>query len=1039
MSGYLWKYYLQDDVANFRQVLESATYSTRTGAQKGHAGGQGNVGLGIGSPGSLGTSPTLTAKGKRHDASPALPSPAGINLTRSDINHRDAYGRTLLHLAASSSAESAFEFASALLEHPLTDLYLQDAENGWTALHRAFYAGNISIAQAILARDTEDALGNGTGHVLHHAGGLIKIKDNEGNGPFDLFEMTLDDTVGVQPNTIPRVPDSDDEPALSDSVNLDADPSQKTYSVPYLNLNGDEVYTFGSNKNVTLGFGDEDDRQFPERVVLRRPEHLYYRFYREHMESQPASANPDSSTGDLSRSGIWSLSELPAITLNKPIRIQDVQMSKFHSAILTTDSESNLYICGHGSGGRIGVGDEITRYHFVCVEGGALAHKKVATVALGQNHTLVLSSKGEIFSWGSNGFGQLGYTLPKAPGKDEPVQLLPRQIFGPLKRETVTGISASRLHSVVHTSTSLYTFGKNEGQLGIVDSDARSLEIQDTPRKVAASLFSAQIASVSAIDRATTCLLENYDVWVFANYGYAKLQFRVEGFTDHVLRSSFHTTKYESSKKICKVIGGGDTICALSASGEVFTVAVSQPTAIAQSSTASTTNPSKIRGALSLPQLVWSNKKTHMAARDVDVDQNGSIILVTHAGSVWRRVKRAKIKDASAASTGDYKPKDYKYSRISGLTRVSAVRASGFGAYAAVREDCAKTREEIEVCPRTLWLDIQPLMPFRLPGLASQPLMGKIWLPKMTKFVLNSKDLDRDMEQIILCNSPNGLLYDMHLYLPTSELEIPVHTFILAARSRVMRHGIEEVKQTGSFNIPDLLTIHQKKDGLLVAEFQCIDTYSLFNLVLYLYSEESINFSHITPKDSRLRYRYRQTRPELLKLASKLEMSSLESAVKRVAKVPHILDRDMEQAIKDPVFFDCGDVIVQLADDEVTVHRALVCQRCPFFEGLFKGRAGGQWLSGRRQELDKPSDAIRVDLGHVESVVFDKVLRHIYADAGPELFDDVVADNLDEFLDKVIQVLGVANELMLDRLSEICQNVIGKYGKTRSYRICFLC
>jgi hypothetical protein len=419
-----------------------------------------------------------------------------------------------------------------------------------------------------------------------------------------------------------------------------------------------------------------------------------------------------------------------------------------------------------------------------------------------------------------------------------------------------------------------------------------------------------------------------------------------------------------------------------------------------------------------------------MAARDVDVDQNGSIILVTHAGSVWKRVKRAKIEDTSTTATREYKRKDYKYSRISGLTRVSAVRASGFDAYAAVREDCTKTREGIGISPANLWLDIQNLMPFRPPGLASQHLKGKTWLPKLTEFILNSKDLDSDIEQIILHDIPNGLSYDMRLSLSTSELEIPVHSFLLAARSRVLRYGINEMKQTGSFNIPDLLTVHQNDDGSLIAEFQGIDTYALFNLVLYLYSEKLINFPHINSIHSQLHYRYRQTRLELLKLTSKLELSSLESAVKHVADIPRTLDYDMEQAIKDPVFFDCGDVIVQLADNEVRVHGPLICQRCPFFEGLFKGRAGGQWLSERRKELDKPSDAIRVDLSHVESAVFDKVLRHIYAGTGPELFDDVIADNLDEFLDKVIQVLGIANELMLDRLSEICQNVIGKYGRT---------
>jgi alpha-tubulin suppressor-like RCC1 family protein len=947
-------------------------------------------------------------------------------LTRTDINYRDAFGRTLLHLAASSTSDTAFDFAPALLDHPLTDLYLQDTENGWTALHRAFYAGNISIAQAILARDSQDALSKG---ALHHSGGLIKIKDKEGNGPFDLLEMSLDDTVGLQPNALLGGSDRDDDSALGDSVNLDTGNATKIHSISHVNLDGDEVFTFGSNKNVTLGFGDEDDRQFPERVVLRRPEHLYHRFYREHLEARP-SGTLGSSNADLSRSGIWSIAELPAVILNKPIRIQDTQMAKFHSAILTTDPESNLYICGHGSGGRIGIGDETTRYHFVCIEGGALAHKRVASIALGQNHTLALSTEGEIFSWGSNGYGQLGYALPKAPGKDEPIQTLPRQIFGPFKRETVIGIAASKLHSVAHTSSSLYTFGKNEGQIGIMDSDARSLEIQDIPRKVGASLFSVPIAAVSAIDRATTCLLENHEVWVFANYGYAKVPFPLEGFTNYFIKSSFLATDYDRSPNVvCKIVGGGDTICALSSHGETFTLAVSQPTAAVSNPIASTSNLSKIKGALSQPQRVWSNKKSHMAARDVDVDQNGSIILVTHAGSVWRRVKRAKIKDASALGTGEYKPKDYKFSRISGLTRVSAVRASGFGAYAAVREDCTKTRDGIDIFPRKLWTDIQRLMPFRLPDQTSQPLVGPSWLGEMTQFLLSSKDIDRDIDRIIQRDPQNGLPYDMVLRLPTSEVEIPIHAVILAARSKVIRHALEEVHNTREFSIPDLLTIEQIDNSSFVVKLQDIDTYALFDLVLYLHSELLINFTHFTPKDKRLNYRYKQARPELLKLAAKLELSFLESAVKRFPDVPHTLDREMDRAIQDPVFFDSGDIIVQLADDEVRVHGALICQRCPFFNGLFNGRAGGQWLTERRQE--KSNDAVRVDLGHINASVFDKVLRHIYADTGPELFDDLVADNLDKFLDKVMEVLGVSNELMLDRLSEICQAIIGKYGEHR--------
>jgi inhibitor of Bruton tyrosine kinase len=1028
MSGYLWKYYLEDDVARFRHVLETASYS-RAGTQKGHTGGQANIGLGIGSPGSLAASPTLTAKGRKGPD----PSPAALTLTRGDINHRDSQGRTLLHLAASSTSENAFEFATLLLDHPLTDIYLQDPENGWTPLHRAFYAGNISTAHSILARDSQDAFGRGAGAGNHQAGGLIKIKDKEGNGPLDLFEMTLQDTDGSRSMRRPYGPDDsdDDSESIPDNSNMDGD-TGKIKDIPFLDLNGDEVYTFGSNKNVTLGFGDEDDRQFPERITLRRPHHLYFRFYEEHLESLRITQNLASSTSGIANSEKW-LDDLPSVIRSKPIRIQDVQMSKLHTAILTTDPESNLYICGHGSGGRIGIGDETTRFQFVCVEGGGLAHKKVAAVALGQNHTLAISNEGEIFSWGSNSFGQLGYAVPRSRKNEEPVQPVPRQIYGPLKRETIVGIAASRLHSVVHTSTALFTFGKNEGQLGIVDSDARSTEIQDIPRRVGASLFPVPIKAVSAIDRATTCLLENHEVWVFANYGYARVPFPLDGFTNYFLQSSIWATKYDSSpNRIVKVVSGGDTICAMSNSGEVFTVTLSQPTATPVSFMASTTNPRQIKGALSQPLRVWSNKKSHLAARDVDVDQNGSIILVTQAGGVWRRVKRAKIKDASAAGTGEYKQKDYKYSRISGLTRVTAVRASGFGAYAAIREDCTKTRD-IPLSEKTLASDIAKLSPLDFSRADdTDRYMAHLRIPpKLLSQSITQEKMDEYIKEFILHEPRSGLDYDMVLCTSTSKVQIPIHSFVLAGRSKILRQGLERFREDGVFVIPDLLTARKGDNDKTEITFHSLDILTLIYLILSLYNEQAIMYSVMLTlpipgvKNSQ---RHRQAQRDLLKAANKLEMKQLATAIDKSTRTTK-LDQDMEQALEDPAFFANANVLVVLSDDEVPVHGALICQRCPFFEGLFKGRAGGQWLADRRQGMERSADAVRIDLSHVESKVFQKVLRHIYADTGEELFDDVVAEDLDAFLDQVIEVLEVANELMLRRLSEICQRVIGKYGR----------
>ena len=70
-------------------------------------------------------------------------------LAGNEINNRDHAGLTVLHRAASSSSPNAISFALALIEHPAIDLYIQDKENGWTALHRALYFGNVTIARAI--------------------------------------------------------------------------------------------------------------------------------------------------------------------------------------------------------------------------------------------------------------------------------------------------------------------------------------------------------------------------------------------------------------------------------------------------------------------------------------------------------------------------------------------------------------------------------------------------------------------------------------------------------------------------------------------------------------------------------------------------------------------------------------------------------------------------------------------------------------------------------------------------------------------------
>jgi alpha-tubulin suppressor-like RCC1 family protein len=1035
MSNKLWEFFIQDDVESFQRFLANATFAGPRAAGSGTPTAA-NLSAKGASPGAMiASSPNPPRSKKSLGSSPGIPvsdkSQRGtVNLSRADVNARDHYGRTLLHHVASSSKLTAAPFARALLEVPFLDIYAQDWESGWTALHRALYAGNATIAQALMARDVQDMTDfSKVGNTSHPSGGLIKIKDREGFSPFDVFGATITarDIKQLSSGSWPRsMADDMDSDAASNTASNYGDNGEddayvaKSVLKPLLDVSADEVFTFGSNKNLNLGLGDQDDRQFPERISLKRPEHLLRRFYCEHLE-------------ELERLGLedtipeGNLKELPALIRNKPIRYQNIVMSKLHTAIITDDPEANLFMCGFGPGGRLGTGDESTRFTFVCIENGGLDGKKVVSAALGQDHTLAITEHGEIFSWGSNKFGQLGYGLPRTNNRnDVPVQLTPRQIFNPFKKETILGAAASSIHSVVFSTSGLYTFGKNEGQLGLVDSDARSLEVQTTPRRVGASLFSCSIQIVSAIDRATAVLLQNHEVWVFSSYGYSKLSFPLE-VSSSFIRDSFMATRYDkSANHIVKLTSGGNTICALSSSGEVFTVQANQSEN--SSALASTTNPAKIRNSLAAPVRAWSVKKSHMAASDVDVGQDGSIIICTTSGSAWRKEQRTKKKEGAS--------KDYKFARIPGLSRAVAVRSNAFGAYAVAQRDCDITKEQIHVEPSNLWDDILPLSPFTTPELEDVDAILEEDAQTIPVVLSSGKSIQRailsssDIENEFLPIWSEGTVW---VTSSVSESRIPVHELLLAGRSPVVRKALEEFRQAYYSSVSDVFDIEYGKDGHPQIRIHGVDFLTILNVVFFLYTDGILDVWHLARSSPANATRYRQVRTEVMRVAMQLGLPALERAARLMVEPEKCLKTDMAHAINHSSFFDSADVVVQLKGDTVKVHSQVVCERCPFFDVLFNGRAGGMWIALRKAD---PTEKVHVDLKHIDRSVFDFVLRYLYADTEERLFDEVRTNDVDDFIDLLLDVMFVANELMIDRLSQICQKMLGRFVTTRN--VCYL-
>lgn len=79
----------------------------------------------------------------------------GMNTSaiNAEINRKDSFGRTVLHLACSDNNAWALNWVELLLSITGCQINTVDAESGWTALHRALYAGNIAAARLLLARD----------------------------------------------------------------------------------------------------------------------------------------------------------------------------------------------------------------------------------------------------------------------------------------------------------------------------------------------------------------------------------------------------------------------------------------------------------------------------------------------------------------------------------------------------------------------------------------------------------------------------------------------------------------------------------------------------------------------------------------------------------------------------------------------------------------------------------------------------------------------------------------------------------------------
>jgi alpha-tubulin suppressor-like RCC1 family protein len=192
-----------------------------------------------------------------------------------------------------------------------------------------------------------------------------------------------------------------------------------------------------------------------------------------------------------------------------PVQVKGVGGSGFLTGItaiaaggnnsLALDSNGDVFSWGYNGENQLGDGTNVSRSTPVHVLGwgGAGELTGVTAISVGFNHSLALKSNGEVYAWGYNGNGQLGFTsLTQSPH--------PMHVSGGTSGTTnlndVIAISAGSDHSLALKSNGdVYAWGRNvDGQLGIGTSGAGTNK--NTPEKVLGGTSgTANLTGVTAI------------------------------------------------------------------------------------------------------------------------------------------------------------------------------------------------------------------------------------------------------------------------------------------------------------------------------------------------------------------------------------------------------------------------------------------------------------------------------------------------------------------------------------------------------------
>ncbi|QEU58145.1 hypothetical protein KDRO_A01600 [Kluyveromyces lactis] len=284
---------------------------------------------------------------------------------------RDCMGRTLsYHLSMWPAAND-----SQLKRINLKD---QDWESGYTAFHLCMLSFQLEKCYKLYARSLQDP---------HDAGKSWQITDKSGMSPLLLLQSMVMNKAGDRRKLLNK-----------------ATKSGKSYS---------RCFNFGSNVNMQLGTGDNNDRLTS-----------WYEI--------------DS----------WKMCD-------NDLRFKSCCMTKYYSLLLMVDKDgtSSAYITGRST--KLNLFGKRDLFRYV-----KFSDKKLQNIKCSNHHIIAKTTNGNILLWGSNKFGQLGLNPKTIEFSDQP-----NSIELGLGKDDL--IACSNIHTcVLSKSGSIKSWGLDVGQFG---------------------------------------------------------------------------------------------------------------------------------------------------------------------------------------------------------------------------------------------------------------------------------------------------------------------------------------------------------------------------------------------------------------------------------------------------------------------------------------------------------------------------------------------------------------------------------------------